>query len=51
MASQTYRVVGELQIADRIMNDTFWVGVFPGLGEEELNFVAETIENFFGIGF
>lgn len=51
MANQTYRVVGELTVADRIMNDTFWVGVFPGLGEEELNFVSETIENFFGIGF
>lgn len=51
MAGQTYRVVGELKVADRIMNDTFWVGVYPGLGDEELNFVAETIENFFGIGF
>lgn len=51
MADQTYRVVGELPAAERIMNDTFWIGVFPGLGEEELNFVAETIENFFGSGF
>lgn len=51
MADQIYRVVGDLPVADRIMNDTFWVGVFPGLGEDELNFVAETIENFFGIGF
>ena len=51
MADQNYRVQGELPVADRIMNDTFWVGVYPGLGEAELDFVAQTMETFFGLNF
>ena len=33
------------------MNDTFWIGVFPGLTEEMLEFVAGKIEAFFGVNF
>jgi CDP-6-deoxy-D-xylo-4-hexulose-3-dehydrase len=33
------------------MNQTFWVGIYPALGVEELNYIAEKIEEFFGIGF
>ena len=51
MADQHYRIHGELPVADRIMSDTFWVGVYPGLGEQELGFIAETIETFFGLNF
>jgi len=51
MAYQHYRVHGELPAAERIMMDTFWIGVFPALGEVELDFVAETIESFFGLNF
>ena len=29
-----YRIVGELTNTDRIMNDTFWVGVYPGMTDE-----------------
>ena len=39
-----YRVSGELKNTDRIMNDTFWIGVFPGLTEEMLDFVAGKID-------
>jgi CDP-6-deoxy-D-xylo-4-hexulose-3-dehydrase len=33
------------------MNDSFWVGVYPGLTEEMLDFTASKIETFFGLGF
>ena len=38
-----YRVVGELINTDIIMNDTFWVGVHPGLTDENIDFIAKTI--------
>ncbi len=38
-----YRVVGVLASTDRIMRDTFWVGVYPGLTEEQLSFMIKTI--------
>jgi CDP-6-deoxy-D-xylo-4-hexulose-3-dehydrase len=38
-----YRTVGDLRNADTIMNDVFWVGTFPGLGEAELDFIARAI--------
>ncbi|MDN6857495.1 lipopolysaccharide biosynthesis protein RfbH [Pseudomonas sp. CAN2814] len=50
MQGQNYRVVGDLPVTDRIMRDTFWVGVWPGLGEEHLEHVARRIEAWFGRG-
>ena len=38
-----YRVVGELTNTDRIMNDTFWVGVYPGMTDEMIDYMAKTI--------
>lgn len=38
-----YRVTGELANTDRIMNDAFWIGVYPGMSDEMLAFMAETI--------
>jgi CDP-6-deoxy-D-xylo-4-hexulose-3-dehydrase len=37
------RVVGELTNADIIMNDVLWVGTFPGLGDAEIDFIAQSI--------
>jgi CDP-6-deoxy-D-xylo-4-hexulose-3-dehydrase len=51
MIGRNYRVSGELANTDRIMNDTLWIGVYPGLTEEMLNFSAEKIEAFFGVNF
>lgn len=38
-----YRVVGDLHVADRIMKDTFWVGVYPGMTDEMIDYMAKTI--------
>lgn len=38
-----YRVVGELTNTDRIMNDTFWVGVYPGMTDAMIDYMAKTI--------
>jgi CDP-6-deoxy-D-xylo-4-hexulose-3-dehydrase len=38
-----FRVVGDLKNTDIVMNRTFWVGVYPGLTFEMLDFVAESI--------
>lgn len=39
-----YRVVGDLTNTDRIMNDTFWVGVYPGMTDEMIDYMAKTIK-------
>lgn len=38
-----YRIVGELSNTDRIMEDTFWVGVYPGMTDEKIDYMAEMI--------
>lgn len=38
-----YRVVGDLTVTDQILTDTFWVGVYPGMTDEMLNYMAKTI--------
>ncbi|WP_299153947.1 lipopolysaccharide biosynthesis protein RfbH [uncultured Christiangramia sp.] len=46
-----YRVVGDLTNTDITMNQTFWIGIYPGLGEEHFEFVADKLEEFFGLNF
>ncbi len=41
-----YRVVGELSITERIMRDTFWIGVYPGMTEEMIAYMLDTIRAF-----
>ncbi len=48
---RTFRISGELTNTDQIMSETLWIGVYPGLSEEMLNFVVEKIESFFGVNF
>ncbi len=38
-----YRIVGSLENTDRIMNDTFWVGVYPGMTDEKLDYMIKVI--------
>jgi CDP-6-deoxy-D-xylo-4-hexulose-3-dehydrase len=42
-ADVNYRMVGELRNSDEVMNSVFWVGVHPGLGVKELQYVAEAL--------
>nr|ADI59424.1 CDP-4-keto-6-deoxy-D-glucose-3-dehydrase [Yersinia pseudotuberculosis] len=46
-----YRVVGELTNTDRIMNQTFWIGIYPGLTHDHLDYVVSKFEEFFGLNF
>ena len=46
-----YRTVGDLVNTEITMNQTLWLGIYPGLGEEHLNYVAEKLEEFFGVNF
>lgn len=43
-SGEGYRVVGELTVTDRIMRDTFWVGVYPGMTDEMIDYMAKTIK-------
>lgn len=39
-----YRVVGDLAVTDRIMMDTFWLGVYPGMTDEKIDYMAKVIK-------
>lgn len=41
-----YRVTGDLENTDRIMNQTFWIGVYPGMTKEKLEYMADVIRKF-----
>jgi len=51
MAGRNFRVSGDLTNTDLVMNQTFWVGTYPGLNEEHLDYVACKLEEFFGVNF
>jgi CDP-6-deoxy-D-xylo-4-hexulose-3-dehydrase len=51
MIGRNYRVSGELTNTDRVMHDTFWIGVYPGLTREMLDYTIEKLEAFFGVNF
>jgi len=41
---KSYRVVGKLDNTDRIMNDTFWIGVYPGMTDEKIDYMIKCIK-------
>ncbi|KIM04252.1 MAG: dehydratase [Sulfurovum sp. AS07-7] len=41
-----YRVVGELPNTDKIMNDSFWIGLYPGMGYEVIQYMIDKIREF-----
>ena len=42
-----YRVVGDLVNTNRIMKDTFWIGVYPGMTDEKIDYMIECIKSYF----
>ncbi len=51
MIGQNFRISGDLTNTDIVMNQTFWLGVYPGLEAQHLEFVAGKLEEFFGLTF
>jgi len=47
MLNQHFRVSGELRNTDIVMNQTFWLGVFPGLTQEMLDYVIKILKEYF----
>ncbi len=45
-----YRIVGELENTDRIMRDTFWVGLYPGMTDEMIDHMADVLRQSVGAG-
>ena len=41
-----HRRIGSLKNADRVLHQAFFLGVYPGLGRQEIDFIAESIEDF-----
>lgn len=41
-----YRIVGELKNTDNIMNNAFWIGLYPGMGERRLDYMISIIRDF-----
>lgn len=46
---KNYRVVGELINTDAIMNNTFWVGIYPALDEKHMKYIAEKLKEGMGL--
>ena len=43
------RTISDLRNSDIVMNDTFWIGVWPGLTEQMLDYVVANLRSFFGM--
>ena len=43
-ATDKYRVIGDLAVTDRVMANSFWIGVYPGMTDAKLDYMAKTIK-------
>ena len=44
--NQGYRQVGDLAVTDQVMNQTFWLGVYPGLKDTQLEWMVSVLQDF-----
>ncbi|HEY4083295.1 MAG TPA: lipopolysaccharide biosynthesis protein RfbH [Burkholderiaceae bacterium] len=51
MIGRNFRIASSLTNTDVVMNQTFWLGTFPALDEPQLDFIADKLEEFFGLNF
>ena len=51
MKNTIYRVSGDLANTDKVMNNTFWIGVQPALNADMLEFIVRKIEEYLGVVF
>jgi len=51
MVGRKFRISGDLANTDRVMNQSLWLGVYPGLTSEHLDYIADKLEEFFGVSF
>lgn len=42
-----YKVIGDLHNTDKVMNNTLWIGVYPGINQEKADYVIKVIKKFF----
>jgi len=42
-----FRVAGSLENTDLVMNNLFWIGVYPGIAEQKMNYVISMVKKFF----
>lgn len=49
--NKKYRISGGLDNTDFVMNNSFWIGVYPNLNEIELSYIVDKIETFLGLNF
>ncbi len=46
MINQKYKISGNLKVSDKIMNDSFWVGVYPGLRKNNINHISNVLHKY-----
>lgn len=50
-AGREFRVVGSLKETNRVAENTFWVGIWPGLDQVRLDYLSDRLGEYFGVGF
>ena len=49
--SINYQKVNDLKVSDRIMEKSFWLGLYPGLNKDHIQYISRIIHNYFKKGF
>jgi CDP-6-deoxy-D-xylo-4-hexulose-3-dehydrase len=46
ICNRDYRIIGNLPNSDKIMNDSFWIGLYPGMGDDAIEYMIKEIKKF-----